>query len=283
MFYDYIINYEVDKNNIDKWENQIKKTIKYNFIKIYKIKLNRYGFENFENYINFIKDNITNNNKQNLNNLNRIYKENKLKEDKEEELAEKKRLGLLLFKSIKYHNPNVKIRLLLKKDVNNIYPLYYDFKVNYMNEQITEKDSNDIIDDHILKNQIYGIFENNKLTGIMTCKTKKFIIDNFQEKVNTFYIEEMIVNKNYNGKNYGKLLINYAILICPIDIEYISFMTSNDNIAMHKIGKRFDFIKQELDSGDPLNPALFIRINNVIDRQIYKNLNYLKSLSDISK
>lgn len=154
MFYDYIINYEVDKNNIDKWENQIKRTLKYNFIKIYKNKLNRYEFEDFENYINFIKDNITNDNKQNLNNLNRIYKENKLREDKEKELAEKKRLGLLLLNSIKYHNPNVKIRLLLKKDVNNIYPLYYDFKVNYMNEKITEQECNDIIDDHILKNKI---------------------------------------------------------------------------------------------------------------------------------
>lgn len=198
-----------------------------------------------------------------------------------EELNEKIRIGLLLLNSIKYHSPNVKIRMLIEKDVSKIYPMYYDFKINYMKEYLTEEECNEYIDDFILKNKIYGIFENKLLTGIIICDNKKFNIDNNSKKVNTFYIQEIIIEKNYNGKKYGSLLISYAILICPSNLEFISFMTTENNKGMYKIASKLNFIKQEIESRDPLNPSLFIRVNNIIDIEIYSNLNYLKSYSSI--
>jgi len=274
MFYCNILKEDI--NNIELWERKIRNLIKTtSIIKVYKKILNRYEFDNFDDYINYIKINFNNKNK--LDELDSLYKKNLLIQQKNEELIEKKRIGLLLLNSIKYHNPNVKIRMLIEKDAKKIYPIYYDFKTNYMKEDITQEDSNDYVDDFILKNIIYGIFEKNILSGIMICTQKKFNIDNNDSKINTFYIQEIIVDKKFTGKNYGSLLINYAILICPNNLEFISFMTTHENKGMHRIASKLNFIKQEKSSGDPLNPALFIRANNSIDRIIYNNLNYLKS------
>lgn len=278
MFYCNILKEQVNDSNIKLWEKKIKNLIRTTgIIPLYKKVLKRYEIDNFDDYINYIINNI--NNPTNLNKLNELYKKNLSIEKKNEELIEKKRIGLLLLNSIKYHSPNVKIRMLIEKDAPNIYPIYYDFKINYMKEDISNEDCNDYIDDFILKNKIYGIFENKLLVGIMICDEKKFYIDNNSNKVDTFYIQEIIVDKNYNGKSYGYLLINYAILICPTNFEFISFMTTENNKGMYKIASKLDFIRQERSSGDPLNPSLFIRINNKIDRQIYSNLNYIKSLS----
>lgn len=278
MFYCNILKEQVNESNIKLWERKIKNLIRTTgIIPLYKKVLKRYEIDNFDDYINYIINNI--NNHTNLNKLNELYKKNLSIEKKNEELIEKKRIGLLLLNSIKYHSPNVKIRMLIEKDAPNIYHLYQDFKINYMSEDISKEDCNDYIDDFILKNKIYGIFENKLLVGIMICDEKKFYIDNNSNKVDTFYIQEIIVDKNYNGKSYGYLLINYAILICPTNFEFISFMTTENNKGMYKIASKLDFIKQERNSGDPLNPSLFIRINNKIDRQIHTNLNYVKSLS----
>lgn len=278
MFYCNILKEEVNINNIKLWEKKLNNLIKTTgVIPLYKKVLKRYELYDFDEYINYIKDNINDN--DNLSKLEQIYKTNLLIEKNNEELAEKKRIGLLLLKSIKYHSPNVKIRMLVEKDVHNIYPIYYDFKINYMKEDITYEDCIDYIDDFILKNKIYGIFENKLLIGIMICDEKKFYIDNNSNKVDTFYIQEIIIDNNYNGKNYGTLLISYAILISPNNLEFISFMTTENNKGMYKIASKLNFIKQDKSSGDPLNPSLFIRINNVIDRKIYNNLNYIKSLS----
>lgn len=288
MFYCNILKEEVNINNIKLWENKINNLIlSKGIIPLYKKILKRYEFNDFDEYINYVKNNIydddndndnhnhNHNHNEKLSKLEEIYKNNLSIEKNNEELAEKKRVELLLLKSIKYHSPNVKIRMLVEKDVSYIYPLYQDLKINYMKENISNKDCIDYIDDFILKNKIYGIFENKLLIGIMICDEKKFYIDNNSNKVETFYIQEIIIDNNYNGKNYGTLLISYAILISPNNLEFISFMTTENNKGMYKIASKLDFIKQEKSSGDPLNPSLFIRINNVIDRKIYSNLNYI--------
>ena len=56
-------------------------------------------------------------------------------------------------------------------------------------------------------------------------------------------------------------------------------MTSKNNKGMERIASKLNFIKQEKSSGDSLNPLLFIRINNVVDRKIHESLNRLKSIS----
>lgn len=38
---------------------------------------------------------------------------------------------------------------------------------------------------------------------------KKFKIDNEENKINTFYIQEIFINTNYTEKKYGDYLFNY--------------------------------------------------------------------------
>jgi hypothetical protein len=109
--------------------------------------------------------------------------------------------------------------------------------------------------------------------------SREFEIDDYQEKVKTFYIQELIVDEKFAGKDYGNLLINYAILRCPKDMDYISFMTMPSNILMKKIASRFNFNLQSKPSGDKKHSLLFIRINDRIERELNTNLSYLKSNS----
>ena len=263
MFYCNIVKEDVIF--IELWEKKINNLIKTidKIPNLYKKILNRYEINNFDEYIKYIKKNFNNNDK--LRELNLLYKENFSIEKKNEELNEKKRIKSLLLNSIKHYSSNVKIRILIKKDLLKIYPIYYDFKINYMKENITGKECIDFIDDFILKNKIYGIFENKILVGIIIFDEKKFYIDNNSNKINTFYIQEIIIDKNYYCKSYGSLLITYAILICPTNLEFISFMTTENNKGMYKIASKFNFIKQEITSGDILNPSLFVIFNNSID------------------
>jgi len=279
MFVCKILNKNLKEfKDFETWEKKLKLQIKMTGIMpLYKKVLRRYEFKDFDDYINFIKDNF--NNDKELDKLYSLYQTNFTIENEKEALEEKKRLGLLILNSLKYHSKDVKIRLLIERDAPNIYPLYQDFKINYMKEDISNQDCNELVDDFIIKNKIYGIFENRKLVGIMFCIARKFKIDNNEENIETFYIQEIIVDKNYNGKSYGSLLISYAILICPPEFEYISFMTSENNKGMERIASKLNFIKQEKSSGDLLNPSLFIRVNNVVDRKIHDSLNHLKSIS----
>ena len=78
----------------------------------------------------------------------------------------------------------------------------------------------------------------------MSCDEKIFNIDYTNEKINTFYIQEIVIDTNYNGKSYGSLLISYAILTCPSKYDYISFMTTENNRGMYRIASKLNFIKQ---------------------------------------
>jgi len=166
--------------------------------------------------------------------------------------------------------------MLLKKDKKHAIKLYRKFKI-IMDEDIEEVE--DHIDDFILKNMIFGVFDNKELAGIIIIdESKSFKIDiSPSKKVETFYIQEMIVDEKFKGKGYGNILIKYAILICPIDIEYISFMTMPTNEIMKKIGKKFNFVLQDISSGDKKHSLLFIRDNDKIERDLYKELSYYKS------
>jgi ribosomal protein S18 acetylase RimI-like enzyme len=274
MFFCNIIRENVNNSNIDKWEKKLK------FLSLNNLQrknLRRYEVEDLNEYINLIKDSI--NNPLKLETINEVYNKNKENDILKEKKQEKENLKKIIKNSYKYKDKNIKIRLLSKNYKNKAGALYIKFKI-LMEEDVDEALDN--IDDFILKNKLYGIFENNELAGIIILENSRlFKFNDLPQKINTFYIQELIIDDKFKGRGYGNLLINYAILICPEIYEYISFMTMPTNLQMIKIAKKFNFVLQSHSSGDKKHSLLFIRNNDKIERDLYINLAYKKSKSSL--
>jgi hypothetical protein len=60
------------------------------------------------------------------------------------------------------------------------------------------------------------------------------------------------------GRKLGKILIDYSILLCPVNKKYMSLMTYEGN-NMVKIATANGFILQKKASVCPVNRLLFIR------------------------
>lgn len=235
--------------NINLWERKI------NFEIISKKRLNYFNISDKKDYILLIKSNI--NNPDKLKEIYKLYKTNQIIASEVLEASEKQKQELLYINSISKINETTLIRLLLFSDNNNALDLYKEYK--------QDKDLNDYISDYILKNQIYGIFINNILIGCVIINTKSFFIDNDNknenendEKIQTYYIQEIFITNDYKNMKYGEKLFNYIITKCPSNLKYISFMTKSDNKVMYKIAEKNNFILQKKLSGDINNPSLFI-------------------------
>lgn len=267
MFKCNILQENVSIDKIEKWEKRLRTTILNG---LQKKMLKRYEIETIEEYIKLIKDNI--NNEDILDNINRRYLINKSKEIEEENRIEDERIKRVMSESIRRSNSDVKIRMLGDKDEKRAVELYLEYK-KYMGEE-----TDNIIlfvQDFIIKNIIFGIFENKTMAGIIILQySRQFNIDNYEEKVNTFYIQELVIDEQFKGKGYGNLLINYAILRCPKDMDYIAYMTEPTNQQMRKIGEKYKFILQKTSSGDKKHTLLYIRVNDRIERSLYTNLSY---------
>jgi ribosomal protein S18 acetylase RimI-like enzyme len=184
-----------------------------------------------------------------------------LEEDKEEY----NELMRVYNKSIKEyydaHNKKIVIRLVLKtnKDKLMAYVQYYYYKIRTQ-DTYTPKSIVSEVDDFILKNQIYGLYADNLMIGFLIIKKNRaFIIDdNSKSNTDTFYIQEVYIDKSMRGKKLGKILLDYALLICPISKKYISLMTYEGN-PMANIAKSYNFVLQKKPSPCPVNKLLFIR------------------------
>ena len=248
----YLLYMNVNKNNIDNWERLIIKSKQYSLSNVEKRIISYYGVSNLFEYISLIKSNINDESKINLiiDNYNQRKKE-KLENDKKIEEIEYNRI---INNSIKIskNNNNIKIRLLINDEREKAIELYQKFKQTL--------DIDDYIDDFILKNRIFGIFEKEELAGIVIIEyNRNFTIG---ERIPTFYIQELFINDNYRRKGFADLIFKYLILICPIELNYITFMTHHSNIPMINISKKYNFNLYEKKSGDINNPLLFIRINS---------------------
>jgi GNAT superfamily N-acetyltransferase len=100
-------------------------------------------------------------------------------------------------------------------------------------------------------------------------KTRKFNIDSNSSnsgnnKQNTFYIQEVYIDKSMRGRKLGKILLNYAVLLCPKNKKYISLMTYEGNV-MAKIAASIKFKLQKKESGCPVNKMLFVRKMKIDD------------------
>lgn len=270
MFYCKITQMNVTPSNIKIWENKLR-TMAFT---IPKTMLNRYDVANVDEYKLLIKSNIDD--EESLNKIQQVY-ENKVKIARKLEAEEQKaRIAKLVKESIKRANKNVKLQMITKRNYKKATQLYIDFK------KIMEEDTEDAhkyMQDFIIKNLIFGLFVDKELAGIIIIdKNKKFKIDNHPDKkVETFYIQEMIIDHKYTGRGYGNLLINYAILKCPPEMKYISYMTMPSNKPMIAIGKKLNFVLQERPSGDPKHSLLFIRENDRVERELNKKLSYIAS------
>jgi ribosomal protein S18 acetylase RimI-like enzyme len=156
------------------------------------------------------------------------------------------------------------IRLLKDEDLDSASKLYYEYKYSIDEEYNLDEEIKNIVEDYILKDNIYGIFikeSKYKLIGICIKATKNFKIDDSKsKKVDTFYIQEIFINSAYQGRKLGECLFKYILdFTVPEDTKYISFMTQQSNRAMHKIAEKYKFIRQYIDSGDPKNPVLYIK------------------------
>ena len=264
-----MIDLSTIKNNNNK-KNVWKNSILYGNVSMSFIKC--FGVNTKEEYINLIEPNLNNDAK--LEEIFNNFRESrKICIKKLDEIEKQKRLNEFI-NSIRYvvgdkHNFNlvisdnkdykIAIRLLEELDLENATRIYTEYKQNAGDSL---EDINELVEDYILKHQIYGITNENILVGCVIINKKKFKIDEVQEKVNTFYIQEIFISNDVVSRGFGKFLFTYIISRCPNDLKYISFMTKEDNIAMHRIAAINNFKKQCVSSGDERNSSLFISLNN---------------------
>ena len=252
----YLLYMNVDKNNINSWEKTLIKSKQHSLSNAEKRMLSDYGVSNLNEYITLIKSNINDESKITMiiDNYNQRKKE-RLELEKKKDNDELDRIIKNSIKISKIDN-NISIRLLIKNEREKAIELYQKFKES--------PDIDDYIDDFILKNIIFGIFEKEEMLGIVIIEyNRKFMIG---EKIPTFYIQEIFIDDIYRRRGFADLLFKYCILICPN--EYIKFMTHPSNVPMINIAKKYNFNLYEKSSGDAKNPLLYIRINSNIDDEI---------------
>jgi ribosomal protein S18 acetylase RimI-like enzyme len=170
------------------------------------------------------------------------------------------------------HGKNIVIRLVLNKNKDKFmaYLQYYNYKKltkdTYTPDSLVKE-----IDDLILKNRLYGLYSDNLMVGFLIVrKSRYFKIDKVSDKVDTFYIQEVYIDKSMRGRKLGKILLDYALLICPVNKKYISLMTYEGNI-MANIAKSYGFELQDEESECPVNKLFFVR--RMTDKDFLKNTN----------
>jgi len=282
-FYDPLTNMFVSKSNIEAWNKKLKYThsapnhflenIDIVFDKKEKIDVKK------QLYYEKIKMFINNNSEHLLNNLITVNKSRALIKERRDEYNEIMRL---YNKSMKEYQDNrgknIVIRLVLNKNKDKFmaYLQYYNYKKltkdTYTSDSLIRE-----IDDLILKNRLYGLYSDDLMIGFLIVrKSRYFKIDNMSDKVDTFYIQEVYIDKSMRGRKLGKILLDYALLICPINKKYVSLMTYEGNI-MANIAVSYGFELQNEESECPVNKLFFIR--KMTDNDFIKNTNRITKSS----
>ena len=265
-FNDPLIKMEVSKSNFKDWEKKFKfaSSIPNHFLSYMDISVDKKETIDVKKKLYFerVKMFVDNNSGHLLNKLISVNKSQSLLEEDKEEYNE---LMRLYNKSIKEyhdaHNKKIVVRLVLRanKDRLMAYLQYYYYKIRTQ-DTYTPKSIVNEVDDFILKNQMYGLYADNLMIGFLIIKKNRaFIIDdNSKSNTDTFYIQEVYIDKSMRGKKLGKILLGYALLICPISKKYMSLMTYEGN-PMVNIAKSYDFVLQKKPSPCPVNKLMFVR------------------------
>jgi hypothetical protein len=223
-----------------------------------------------ELYFEKIKLFITNKSVNLLKNLIAINRSNaELEEDREEYNELMRKYNKSIKEYYDANNEKIVIRLVTKKNNDKFmaYLQYYNYK-KITKDEYTPKSIISDVYYYIDKHQMYGLYSEttNLMLGFLIVKKNRvFSLDKCSRsdsksdsKKDTFYIQEVFIDKNARGRKLGKILLSYAVLLCPINKKYISLMTYNGNI-MANIAASMNFKLQTKESGCPVNKMLFIK------------------------
>ncbi len=276
-FYDPLTKMYVSKSNIEAWSKKLKyaHSAPNHFLENIDITVDKK--ENIDVkkqlYYEKIKMFINNNSEHLLNRLISVNKSKSLLEERREEYNEIMRLYNKSMKEYQdIRGKKIVIRQVLNKNKDKFMAClqYYNYK-KLTKDTYTPDGLVREVDDFILKNLLYGLYSDDLMIGFLIIKKSRYFkIDGVSDKVDTFYIQEVYIDKSMRGRKLGKILLDYALLICPINKKYISLMTYDGNI-MANIAKSYGFELQNEESGCPVNKLFFVR--RMTDKDFIKNTN----------
>lgn len=270
IYTDPLTKMDIDETNLEKWKNKLKyvSAIPNHILLNMDIRKHNGSIQNKkELYFDRVKTFISNKSGSLLNKLITINRSQRILDERKAEYNDIMRKYNKSIKEYKDKNgKNVIVRLVLNKNKDKMmaYLQYYNYKKK--TKDIYDKDSiiSDV-QDYILKHQLYGLYVNDLMMGFLIIKkSRAFNIDEEVDKVDTFYIQEVYTDINTRRRNFGKILINYAMLLCPVNKKYISLMTYKGNTIV-KIATDTGFVLQKTASVCPVNRLLFIRNMNESD------------------
>lgn len=273
---DPLTKMEVDEGNLEKWKNKLKfvSAIPNHILTNMDVKTNNGSIQvKRDLYFDRVKTFIGNKSGHLLNKLITINKSRRILEERKTEYNDIMRK---YNKSIKEYKDKdgktVVVRLVLNKNKDKMmaYLQYYNYK-KHTKDEYDKKSIIAEVQDYILKHQIYGLYVGDLMMGFLVIKkSRAFNIDGTDTMVDTFYIQEVFIDTNMRGKKLGKILIEYALLLCPVNKKYMSLMTYEGNI-MAKIAANNGFVLQKKPSVCPVNRLLLIRTMN--EEDFNKNTN----------
>jgi len=273
---DPLTRMEVDASNIEKWKNKLKyvSAIPNHLLLNMDIKPANGSIQvKRDLYYDRVKTFIGNKSGHLLNRLITINRSSRILEERKTEYNDILRK---YNKSIKEYKDKdgktVVVRMVLNKNKDKMmaYLQYYNYKKK-TRDAYDKKSIITEVQDYILKHQLYGIYVGDLMMGFLVIKkSRAFNIDGTDDTVDTFYIQEVFTDINMRGRKLGKILIDYAILLCPTNKKYISLMTYEGNL-MAKIAINNGFVLQKKPSVCPVNSLLFIR--TMADGDFSRNTN----------
>lgn len=267
---DPLTKMEVDEGNIEKWKNKLKfvSAIPNHILTNMDIKTKNGSIQvKRDLYFDRVKTFIGNKSGHLLNKLITINKSHRILEERKAEYNEIMRKYNKSIKEYKDRDSKtVVVRLVTNKNKDKMmaYLQYYNYK-KHTKDEYDKKSIIAEVQDYILKHQMYGLYVGDLMMGFLVIrKSRAFNIDGTDDMVDTFYIQEVFIDTNMRGRKLGKILIDYALLLCPINKRYMSLMTYDGNI-MAKIVANKGFVLQKKPSVCPVNRLLFIRTMNESD------------------
>jgi len=274
----------VDETNLEKWKKKLSIVSNVPTGFLLNMDINPKTAGNADNkkrlYFERVKTFIDNKSGHLLNKLISVNKSHRMLEEKK---AEYNDIMRRYNKSIKEYNDKYDTKVIVRLVLNNkkeklmAYLQYFNYK-KQTRETYDPKIIIDEVQDYILKHQMFGLFVGDLMMGFLIIKkSRKFDIDYEEEKVETFYIQEVFTDINMRGRKLGKILIDYALLLCPVNKQYVSLMTYEGN-NMTNIATSMGFVLQKKPSVCPVNKLLFIR--KMYQSDFLKNTNRMTATAE---